>query len=599
MTPEQQRAIALAAARRRRAEAEQQGAQASPATQEPQAQPYEQQIVGGVVMPPPVEMQQPGQDPSWGVRDYVRAGSDAAFDIAGAGAAGVGRGITSLVDLPGAVFGGAGNLAAAGVEKLGAPGVAQGVRDSFGMMPMGDGGLFRGAASEATGGASDYRGDSRAARFAGTAGEFLPGAALFGGTGAGNLIRYGAVPGVASEAAGQLTEGTAVEPYARVAAALLAAPLANAAEKGVRKLISPHGGADQGRLALAQALDDAGVPVSAGQRVGSESLRRKEGLTEAGRRLNDTQKEALTTAAMKTAGSDASRATPEALRETAQRIGRDFDDAVAGLTIRPSANDIADISAAADVYRSLAPSGSRAPLIDSIAEAMVVGQQGGIPAKAAGTWRSQLSKLTTSPDPATREAAVQALDVLDNSMATALQAAGRADDVAKLATAREQWRNFLAIQKAASGAGEKTALGVLSPSALRSAVASQGRNAYAQGRRGDLGLLSRAGEAVMKDLPTSGTAENLRAMGIPTAGWMGAGGASGSLLGGAPGAAIGAIAGSMAPQALGALRMSKPVQAYLANQLMGSGPAVLGRGAFSPVAAALATYQRQTPGEDQ
>lgn len=592
MTPEQQRAIALAAARRRRAEAEQQGAQAAPVQQEPQAQPYEQQIVGGVVMPPPVEMQQPGDAPTWGVRDYVRAGSDAAFDIVGAGAAGVGRGVMGLAGLPGTIN----DLAQSGVSAgLGAVGIDPGVTPKSALSTA----ALTQAASEATGGASDYRGDSRAARFAGTVGEFLPGAALFGGTGAGNLIRYGAVPGVASEAAGQLTEGTAVEPYARVAAALLAAPLANAAEKGVRKLISPHGGADAGRLDLARVLDDHGVEISAGQRVGSESLRRKEGLTEAGRRLNDTQKEALTAAAMKTAGSDASRATPEALRETAQRIGRDFDDAVAGLTIRPSAKDIADISAAADVYRSLAPSGSRAPLIDSIAEAMVVGQQGGIPAKAAGTWRSQLSKLTTSPDPATREAAVQALDVLDNSMAAALQAAGRADDVAKLATAREQWRNFLAIQKAASGAGEKTALGVLSPSALRSAVASQGRNAYAQGRRGDLGLLSRAGEAVMKDLPTSGTAENLRAMGIPTAGWMGAGGASGSMLGGAPGAAIGAIAGSMAPQALGALRMSKPVQAYLANQLAGSGPAVLGRGAFSPVAAALATYQRQTPEEGQ
>ena len=194
---------------------------------------------------------------------------------------------------------------------------------------------------------------------------------------------------------------------------------------------------------------------------------------------------------------------------------------------------------------------------------------------------------------------MQALEVLDNSMSSALQAAGRADDVAKLATAREQWRNFLAIQKAASGAGEKTALGVLSPSALRSAVASQGRNAYAQGRRGDLGLLSRAGEAVMKDLPTSGTGENLRAMGVPALGWTALGSAVGSALGGAQGAAAGGAVGMLVPGAINAARMTSPAQAYLANQLMGSGPAVLGRGAFSPVAAALATYQRQQPGAGQ
>lgn len=581
MTPEQQRAIALAAARRRRAEAEQQGAQVAPAPAEPMPQPYDQQIVGGPVIPPPVEMQQPGQPAQWDAGDYMRHGSDALFDVAGAGAAGLGRGVMGIVGLPGTLN----DLTQSGVSAgLGAAGLDPGATPRSALSTA----AMQQAASGLTGGLSDHKGDSRAAKFAGTVGEFLPGAALFGGAGAGNLIRYGAIPGAASEAAGQMTEGTAVEPYARVAAALLAAPLANAAEKGIRRAISPYGGADAGRLDLAKVLDDHGIPVTAGQRVGSEGLRRKEGLTEAGRRMNDAQKEALTAAAMKTAGSDSSRATPEALLETAERIGRNFDDAVVGLTIRPSANDIADISAAADVYRSMAPSGSRAPLIDSIAEAMVVGQKGGIPAKAAGAWRSKLSKLTTSPDPATREAAVQALEAVDNSMSTALQAAGRVEDVAKLATAREQWRNFLAIQKAASGAGENTAIGILSPSALRGAVATQSRSAYAQGRRGDLGQLARAAEGVMKDLPTSGTAENLRALGIPTAGWMGAGGASGSLLGGAPGAAIGAIAGSMAPQAMGAMRMSKPVQAYLANQLIGSGPAVLGRGAISPVAAALA-----------
>lgn len=64
--------------------------------------------------------------------------------------------------------------------------------------------------------------------FARTVGEFVPGAVALGPgqgiTGAvGNAVRYGVVPGVLSEAAGQATEGTALEPWARVAAGILGA----------------------------------------------------------------------------------------------------------------------------------------------------------------------------------------------------------------------------------------------------------------------------------------------------------------------------------------------------------------------------------------
>jgi hypothetical protein len=54
-----------------------------------------------------------------------------------------------------------------------------------------------------------------------TIGTMVPGAAAVPGRLAGNLARYAIAPGVASEAAGQLTEGTALEPYARMAGAML------------------------------------------------------------------------------------------------------------------------------------------------------------------------------------------------------------------------------------------------------------------------------------------------------------------------------------------------------------------------------------------
>jgi hypothetical protein len=57
-------------------------------------------------------------------------------------------------------------------------------------------------------------------QYARTAGEFVPGALLTGGNPLANALRYGVVPGVASEAAGQATTGSPMEGPARMAAAI-------------------------------------------------------------------------------------------------------------------------------------------------------------------------------------------------------------------------------------------------------------------------------------------------------------------------------------------------------------------------------------------
>lgn len=546
------------------------------------------QIIGGVVMPPAYDQQSPAQPARMGAKDYIRHGSDMAGDALAAGAAGLSRGVTGMLDLPGMIAGGATSLATAGLENAGvmSPEFGQGVRDSMGMMPWGDGNLFRGGAAAATGGASEFRGDTRLGKYASTAGEFIPGVVATGGPGVGNMLRYGVLPAFASETAGQLTEGTAAEPWARAGAALLAAPLANLTERGIRRAISPYGGADQGRLALAQVLDDAGVPVSAGQRVGSEALRRKEGMSAAGQSLNEAQREALTQAALRTAGTDASRATPEVLAETAKRIGSVFDDVARGVDVTPDPATVTALASANETYRQLAPKGTQAPIIGEVVKRMTAAfrTNQAIPASTVNSWRANLSKLTTSSDGATRAAAIEALGALDEALASTLASLGRADDVARLATAREQWRNFLAIQKAATSAGEGAAAGILSPSALRSAVVQQGRSSYAQGTRGDLGNLARAAEGVIKPLPSSGTAENIRALGIPALGWTSAGAGLGAALGGGPvGAMLGSMAGAAGPAVAGAARMSRPVQSWLANQAVGPGGSILPVNALAPL----------------
>ncbi len=76
-------------------------------------------------------------------------------------------------------------------------------------------------------GFTPYEPQTTPGRFANTIAEFVPATAALGPAGGlrqlgANALKYAAVPGAASEAAGQATEGTAVEPYARAVAALLA-----------------------------------------------------------------------------------------------------------------------------------------------------------------------------------------------------------------------------------------------------------------------------------------------------------------------------------------------------------------------------------------
>lgn len=78
------------------------------------------------------------------------------------------------------------------------------------------------AANEAITGFTPYEPKTTAGKFANTAASFVPGAVALGGSGGvvSKALKYGVAPGIASEAAGQATEGTAWEPIARTGAAI-------------------------------------------------------------------------------------------------------------------------------------------------------------------------------------------------------------------------------------------------------------------------------------------------------------------------------------------------------------------------------------------
>jgi hypothetical protein len=279
--------------------------------------------------------------------------------------------------------------------------------------------------------------------------------------------------------------------------------------------------------------------------------------------------EDFTSAVMTRLGSPAgTKATADALEEATTRIGGVFDDVVSGLNVAPDQGALVKFSGAMKSYRELAPKDTAPPIFENVNRALVSSFRTGKPIEASTVkaWRSSLSKLTRSPDQAIREAAVEAVDAIDDTIEGALIAAGRPEDIARLSEARGMYRNLLAVESAAQRADIE---GVISPLALRTALLQQGRRRYVQGK-GDLAPITRAAADVLKPLPQSGTAPRISAGQVfsnaPAGGAAGLG-AFGLGLDPLTAVAIGGAA-TVAPVLRNQFLASNAGQRYFQNQLL-------------------------------
>lgn len=148
-----------------------------------------------------------------------RAGEDFALSFG----SGLVRGTTALADLPGQAVNAMGGAMVSGMELAGlGPQVAAATRDSIARGPFGSGQTMAQGADAILPGARQYTPRTTAGEYAQTVGEFLPATI---GTGPAGMMMGGVLPGITSEAAGQATEGTALEPFARVVGALAPAAI--------------------------------------------------------------------------------------------------------------------------------------------------------------------------------------------------------------------------------------------------------------------------------------------------------------------------------------------------------------------------------------
>ena len=513
----------------------------------------------------------------------------------GAAGAGALRGVRGLLELPETV----GSLARMGYQYARGQDVQPMPEETVAGKAFTD--LYGGLASTVGADPSriEYRGDTGTGKFAGKVGEFLP----FAGRRVAQYAIAPVVAGMAGEkAAEELGFGETGQMIGEVAG-MLAGPAAyGGALRAGAKAISPYGGADEARLAAAKTLEEAGVSVTAGQKVGSEALQRKEMLTGKGQEMRSGQIEEFTAAVMKDLGSTSPRATADGLNEAQTRIGSQINEALTGVELRPNVSELFGFSDAAKFYRKTKPTGQDAKeagdMFSKINKAFVNAASTGKPIDIDQyrSFRSQLSKGTISSSEPIRETSKRMLEVIDGAMDRALTGLGRESDITKLNQARAKYRDYLAVEKSVSKGGEMAASGLITPQSLGAALRSQGSRAYVQERRGDLGSLTRAGEQVSVVPKTSGTTENMKQLlgALKAGGSAAVAGSIASSMGLPYG--VGATLGAIAPATFDRLIMTKKGQQYLANQIVKNSNGSIAPDYANNIVAALAA---QTQGEGQ
>jgi hypothetical protein len=328
-----------------------------------------------------------------------------------------------------------------------------------------------------------------------------------------------------------------------------------------RKAVTPFASSPE-RQAAVDYLAQEGVPLTAGQKTGSDWLRYRE--SELGgrhaERMMEKQGEAFTDAAMRKAGG-AGLASPDNLAALKGGLGQQFEDIATRNTVVADPQLGKDIGTTLNRYEKLLEAQQK-PIVSGLADDIISRfrqNNGTMPGTDYQAIRSDLTSAANSTSNKTLASAFRGLrDALDKAMDRSINP----QDAGKWAALRRQYGNYKVLSRASTGGGEDAALGVLSPARLRMAASSGNQEGFATGAS-DFTKLAKAGQAVMTPLPNSGTAQRVAAHGLFSALLGGAGGT----VAGLPGMAVGLAGPALAGRGI----MSSPVQRYLANQAVTSG----------------------------
>jgi len=399
---------------------------------------------------------------------------------------------------------------------------------------------------------------------ASTAGSFLPNM-IGGGAGlATKLATRVALPALAAETAGELTDQN---PYAKVAGALAGGVAGLKAERFGSRVVTPNPMTPERQSAL-DILNKEGVQVPAGMATGSRFLKAAESEMGGARyadmidRMNSQYTAAAINRLSPASGVRGETAwTPQVITRAEDNVGQVFNDVAKRNPVIPIDKRGADAMAkVADDFESL--TGARSKLLDNVVKK--IGNTGAAPAISGESYQALSSEIARL----SRASSVPELKLGLSDIKSALDSAierglFNKSDLDQWRQARRDWHNILLLNKSVAGSPEAAAYGLITPAKLTQAIDGMKRGNYARGK-GDFSELARAGNQIMKSFQDSGTSTRLRSTAIPAA--------VGAIVGGGLGSIPGAALGLLGPFIGGRTLMSAPVQKYLVNQKMAAAP---------------------------
>ena len=389
-------------------------------------------------------------------------------------------------------------------------------------------------------------------------------------------------------------------PYIEGGADLVGSVGGSFAPSVVQRAVTPNPMTDE-RLADARTLDRHGVEMTAGQRTGNEALHYAESQTggPAYWNMRQRQNRQYTAGALDDAGVGPQRpgaprpdvASPEVLNRQHAQLGTEFDR-LQGYGMNPDTQFFDDLVQIRDDYRATMPQHNRAPIVETTIRQLADRARRGIPVdgellrKTGTQLRRTRQQYRASGRADDAEAIDNLIEAIDGGLERSL-AATNPNEVGRFQDVRRLYRNLITVEEAASNAPN----GQLSPADLtRATKKMETRKGYSRGF-GPFNNYSRAGAEILSEKPNSGTASRLVAA-------LGGGGKSitaatigggiGAMINGIPGAGMGAALGAGADMMVklgkNYIRMTPPMQAYLANQLARGWEPGIGSGTRAGVA---------------
>jgi hypothetical protein len=370
-----------------------------------------------------------------------------------------------------------------------------------------------------------YEPKTVAGAIAGTGGEFATGGAV-GGAASGiikgtrvaerimdGLVKFGLVPGMTSEVAGQAAKGTEYETMARVAGGLVGGTLPAVTRRVATPInVRPHERVDAANILQTEAGMTGEAGLTAGQFSGNRRRLAAEQTLggDQGRLIEDAQGRAFTRAAGQEAGINADSLMPDALRGNYERLGRQVEGLSARNTLTPDPQMATDIRTTLSDYARLVEPPNRTPAIAGYATEIanhLQRNQGILPGPEYQSLRSRIqadARSLRQSNPTAARTLGDLADDLDDAMERSITA-NNPQDLGAWQQFRQQYRNHLTLEKAMERTGEETAKGQISPSNLHSSTAiTQGRRNYVN-ENSQLSRLARAGEQIMPRVANSGT----------------------------------------------------------------------------------------------